>query len=120
MAHCSGPTVDLSDVYIGSSSIRGGMYWLVFGAFDEDDGATFIDFVERIGVERLMDGRLKAAGLMSTIFESCTLAMRCVYKLVVCNSCGREEMNTGKVSGQSRARKQLGATRNCNHERIKR
>ena len=52
---------------MGSRSIRAGMIWLVLGAFCSDGAETVMDFVERIGVDRLTDGRLRSAGLMSGI-----------------------------------------------------
>jgi len=66
MAHPSGPMLDLRPVYMGSRSMRAGINWLVLG-FCNDGTDTLIDFVDRMGVERLMDGRLRAAGLMSTM-----------------------------------------------------
>lgn len=56
---------------MGSRSMRGGTSWLVFAALctDEDEIETLMDLLESTGVERLMDGRLSAAGLMSTIVE---------------------------------------------------
>lgn len=43
--------------------MREGINWLVFGFWNDE---TFIDLVERTGVETLIDGRLlRAAGLMS-------------------------------------------------------
>lgn len=48
--------------------MRAGMSWLVFG-FCNGGTATFMDFVARIGVERLTDGRLRAAGFMSTMLR---------------------------------------------------
>ena len=43
------------------------MIWEVLGAFVNDGPETVMDLVERMGVERLMDGRLSSAGLMSGI-----------------------------------------------------
>lgn len=57
----------LSAVYNGSKSIRAGMIWLdlaIFGAPGTEPERVLLD---RIGVERLIDGRLKAAGSMSGI-----------------------------------------------------
>jgi len=51
---------------MGSRSMRAGINWLVLG-FCNEGTDTLIDFVDRMGVERLMDGRLRAAGLMSTM-----------------------------------------------------
>ena len=65
MAHCSGPICDLRRVYIGSKSMRAGTNWLALDAFWDEGAETVIDLFERTGVERLMDGRLSAAGLMS-------------------------------------------------------
>lgn len=67
MAHPSAPIAALSAVYIGSRSMRAGISWLVLG-FCNAGTETLMDFVASIGVERLTDGRLNAAGLMSTIF----------------------------------------------------
>lgn len=65
MGHCSGSISDFSLVYIGSKSMRVGINWLVLGAFCDDGAETVMDLFERMGVERLMDGRLRAAGLIS-------------------------------------------------------
>ena len=51
---------------MGSRSMRAGISWLVFG-FCNGGTETFMDLVARIGVERLTEGRLRAAGFMSTI-----------------------------------------------------
>lgn len=50
---------------MGSKSMRVGINWLVLGAFCDEGADTVIDLFERMGVERLIDGRLRAAGLMS-------------------------------------------------------
>src|SRR6516162_5903772 len=47
---------------MGSRSIRAGINWLVFGAFCRGGPETVMDLLDRIGVERLIDGRLRAAG----------------------------------------------------------
>ena len=52
---------------MGSRSIRAGMIWLVLGTFCSEGPETVMDFVERIGVVKLTDGRLRSAGLMSGI-----------------------------------------------------
>ena len=52
---------------MGSRSMRAGISWLVLGALCNDGTETLMDCFERMGVERLMDGRLRAAGLMSTM-----------------------------------------------------
>lgn len=57
---------------MGSRSMRAGISWLVFGALCIDGTETLMDCFERTGVEMLMDGLLKAAGLMSTmVVETC-------------------------------------------------
>ena len=43
------------------------MIWEVLGAFCNAGPETVMDFVDRMGVERLMAGRLRSAGLMSGI-----------------------------------------------------
>lgn len=65
--HCSAPMADLSAVYKGSRSIRAGIIWLDLATLSTPGVDVERDFVDRIGVERLMDGRLKAAGSMSGI-----------------------------------------------------
>lgn len=45
--------------------MRVGINWLVLAGFCDDGADTVIDLFERIGVERLIDGRLRAAGLIS-------------------------------------------------------
>jgi hypothetical protein len=52
---------------MGSRSMRAGISWLVLGALCNEGTETLMDCFERTGVERLMDGRLRAAGLMSTM-----------------------------------------------------
>lgn len=66
MAQPSGPMLDLRAAYMGSRSMRAGMSWLVFGFWTEGT-ETLIVFEERMGVDRPMAGRLRAAGLMSTM-----------------------------------------------------
>jgi len=68
MAQPSGPMLDLSAAYMGSRSMRAGMSWLVFG-FCIEGTETLMVFDERMGVDRPMAGRLRAAGLMSTMAE---------------------------------------------------
>jgi len=51
---------------MGSRSMRAGINWLVLG-FCIVGTDTLIDLVDRIGVERLTEGLLRAAGLMSTM-----------------------------------------------------
>lgn len=63
-----------SSVYSGSRSIRAGMIWLDFVVFREPEPEPDRVFVDRIGVERLTDGRLKAAGSMSGMVEDGGLA----------------------------------------------
>lgn len=55
---------------MGSRSMRAGMSWLVLGALCNDGSETLMDCLERTGVERLMDGLLRAAGLMSTMVRA--------------------------------------------------
>lgn len=52
---------------MGSRSIRAGIDWLGLEALMADGVDTVIDLLDRMGVERLMDGRLSSAGLMSGI-----------------------------------------------------
>jgi hypothetical protein len=52
---------------MGSRSMRAGISWLVLGVLCIDGTETLMDCLESTGVERLMDGRLRAAGLMSTM-----------------------------------------------------
>jgi len=47
--------------------MRVGITWLFLVGFCAEETETFIDLFDRMGVERLMDGRLRAAGLISTI-----------------------------------------------------
>jgi len=67
MAQPSAPILCLSAVYMGSRSMRVGITWLFLVGFCAEETETFIDLFDRMGVERLMDGRLRAAGLISTI-----------------------------------------------------
>lgn len=69
ISHCSGPMAAFSAVYRGSRSIRAGMSWLVFMGFTAPGAETLRLFVERIGVERLADGLLKAAGSISGMLD---------------------------------------------------
>lgn len=69
MSHCSELMAAFRAVYSGSRSIRDGIIWLVFTAFVEPGAVTVSVFVDRIGVETLTDGRLKAAGSMSGIVD---------------------------------------------------
>ena len=46
------------------------MIWLVLGAFCREVAETVMDFVERMGVDRLTEGRLRSAGLMSGILTT--------------------------------------------------
>ena len=57
----------LSAVYSGSRSIRAGIIWLDFAIFGAPGAKPARVLLDRIGVERLTDGRLKAAGSMSGI-----------------------------------------------------
>ncbi len=66
MAHPSGPMAALRAVYIGSRSMRAGICWLLAGFCDEVN-ETLMVLLASTGVERLMDGRLNAAGLISTM-----------------------------------------------------
>ncbi len=68
-AHPSDPMLDFSAVYMGSRSMRAGINWLVFCGFNEGTD-TLIVLLERIGVDKLIDGRLRAAGLISTILTT--------------------------------------------------
>lgn len=45
--------------------MRVGINWLILEGFCDDGAETVIDLFESMGVERLMDGRLRAAGLIS-------------------------------------------------------
>lgn len=67
ISHCSGPIAALSSVYSGSRSIRAGTIWPDLVVFREPEPEPDRDFADRTGVERLTDGRLKAAGSMSGI-----------------------------------------------------
>ena len=49
--------------------MRAGMIWLVLVTFCDVGAETVIDF--RVGVERLTEGRLKAAGSMSGMLGGC-------------------------------------------------
>ena len=64
---CS-PIADLRAVYRGSKSIRGGT-WLDLETFGWVGAVTLSDLGGSIGVEELTDGRLRAAGSISGIFE---------------------------------------------------
>lgn len=59
--------------------MRAGISWLVFG-FCNGGTETFIDFVARIGVERLTEGRLRAAGFMSTMLVGVAVAVHRVVE----------------------------------------
>lgn len=59
---------------MGSRSIRAGMIWEVLGVFCNDGPETVMDFVDRMGVERLTAGRLRSAGLMSGILAVIAMA----------------------------------------------
>lgn len=59
---------DFKAAYRGSRSMRAGIIWLVLVTFWETGAETVMDF--RVGVERLTEGRLKAAGSMSGIFRN--------------------------------------------------
>jgi hypothetical protein len=65
----SAPMACFRAAYSGSRSILAGMIWLVLTGFRELGTDTARDFVLRIGVERLLEERLKAAGSMSGILE---------------------------------------------------
>lgn len=48
--------------------MRAGISWLVLGALGIDDNVeTLMDCFASTGVDKLIEGRLKAAGLMSTM-----------------------------------------------------
>ena len=49
--------------------MRGGMIWLVLMIFWEPGAETVMVLLARVGVERLIEGRLKAAGSMSGMVE---------------------------------------------------
>lgn len=69
MSHCSELMAAFRAVYSGSRSIRDGIIWLVLTAFVEPGAETVSVFVDKIGVETLTDGRLKAAGSISGIVD---------------------------------------------------
>lgn len=79
MGHCSLPMAALRAAYGASRSIRAGMIWLDFAILGAPVPEPARVLLERIGVERLTDGRLKAAGSMSGILtgdEQATAASR--------------------------------------------
>lgn len=59
----------LSAVYNGSRSIRAGITWLVLNGFPEPGAEMGSVLLDKIGVDRLTVGRLKAAGSMSGMVE---------------------------------------------------
>lgn len=67
MGHWSLPMAALRAAYGTSRSIRAGMIWLDFATLGAPAPEPARVFVERMGVERLTDGRLRAAGSMSGI-----------------------------------------------------
>lgn len=87
---------------MGSRSMRAGISWLVLGALCIEGTETLMDCFERVGVERLMDGRLSAAGLMLTstmvggpVYGRPRISERCGLRSARCT---RE-----RASGPSRA-----------------
>jgi hypothetical protein len=66
---------------MGSRSMRAGINWLVLGTLTSGGPATVMDLLDKIGVERLMDGRcVSADGSMSGILAGWHLRqlLRCV------------------------------------------
>jgi len=62
--------------------MRVGISWEVLGVFCNDGTETLIDLLASIGVERLIDGRLRAAGLISTMFARCAVRVAIRWSLV--------------------------------------
>lgn len=69
-SHFSPPMAPLSAEYTGSRSMRAGMIWLVFTGFPEPGAVMDRVLFDRVGVDRLTAGRLRAAGSMSGIVEA--------------------------------------------------
>lgn len=59
----------LSTAYSGSKSMRAGIIWLVFTGFPDPGAVMDRVLFDRVGVDRLTAGRLKAAGSISGIVE---------------------------------------------------
>jgi len=103
---------------MGSRSMRAGINWLVLG-FCIVGTDTLIDLVDRIGVERLTEGLLRAAGLMSTMTSRvASQSLRACELAILGDAVGRRPRECR--SEQSRAGSSTGATRRGNHSRIKR